>query len=262
MEEVKMNRITKIDIETKDGKILGLCLEEKNSYFIAPDGFYKTTTLRTIYDLCGFRKTMSASMLNVIKSKVMFKSFKITFKDGGQIGFDDNGFYQTTDDVPNVELITSRNFPMIHQSSDEIVEKLNEMFPGTDDFYRKSPFRKVFYTAKVNAMNEQMITTKFGDINGPIGFAPNGLSTGERNHFIILYTLICNQGKENIILFDELDYMHIACQQAIGRHIYENRTNQIIMATHSPFITSGCPENIVEFNFKNHEDFFKEDEKK
>ena len=259
-----MNRITKIDIETKDGKILVLCPEKTNSYFIAPDGFYKTTTLRTIDGLCGFRKTMSASMLNVIKAKAcpMFKSFKITFKDGGQIGFDDNGFYQTTDDIPDVELITSRKFPMIHRSSDEIVEKLNEMFPGTDDFYRKSPFRRIFYTAKVNAMNEQMITTKFGDINGPIDFAPNGLSTGERNLFIILYTLICNQGKENIILFDELDYMHVAFQQTIGFSIYKNRTNQIIMATHSPFVTAGCPESIVEFDFKNHDDFFKEDKKK
>ena len=259
-----MNRITKIDIETKDGKILVLCLEEKNSYFIAPDGFYKTTTLRMIDKLCGFRNTMSASMLNVIKATTcpMFKSFKITFKDGGQIGFDDNGFYKTTDDVPNVELITSRRFPMIHQSSDKIVEKLNEMFPGTDDFYRKSPFRKVFYATKVNSMGKQMITTKFGDINGPIDFAPNGLSTGERNLFIVLYTLICDHGKENIILFDELDYMHLACQQTIGRYIYKNRTNQIIMATHSPFVTAGCPESIVEFNFKNHDDFFKEDKKK
>lgn len=259
-----MNKITNIDIETKDGKILDLCLEETNSYFIAPDGFYKTTTLRTIDELCGFRNTMSASMLNVIKAKTcpMFKSFKITFKDGGQIGFDDNGFYKTTDDVPDVKLITSRRFPMIHQSNNEIVEKLNEMFPGEDDCYRKSPFRKVFYTAEVDAMGKQMITTKFGDINGAIDFAPNGLSTGERNLFIILYTLICDQGKENIILFDELDYMHIAFQQTIGRYIYENRTNQIIMTTHSPFVTAGCSENLVEFNFENHEDFFKGDKKK
>ena len=90
-------------------------------------------------------------------------------------------------------------------------------------------------------------------------FDINRLSSGEKQLFLRVLTLKMINAENSIILIDEPEIsLHPKWQQKILK-VYEKigKNNQIIIATHSPFILSGVEEENILLFIKNNEDNLK-----
>lgn len=112
-------------------------------------------------------------------------------------------------------------------------ERLSELF--NDFYYSEDPSGKTL-TINDNHVCLKNKQGKFLEIDC--------LSTGEANILQILYQLIFNVDNKGVVLIDEPEIsLHLAWQKKLAETIFdiveENKGMQVIIASHSPFLTAG-----------------------
>jgi len=142
------------------------------------------------------------------------------------------------------------NFHMkeLIESLDKLVEYNNELKQFQD------AFESLYVLDSQNKKTPALIKLDSGDvelgfINNDVAIQVDNLSLGEQNIAQIIYNIVFNIDNGAIILIDEPEIsLHITWQYSllnIVDEINRNKNVQLIVATHSPYISAGWSQSVI-----------------
>lgn len=151
----------------------------------------------------------------------------------------DPGYWLSSSDVSDMLNLSKQIYDRIHILSDAFASLYD--YEGNSRISDPAKKTLKFINGKLFAESETLKTR----------IPLEKLSSGERNALLILFDIVFHSDDGSIVLVDEPELsLHIAWQQRLGKiiqRIIKNKKGiQVIMATHSPFISASNPDLLVE----------------